>query len=58
MRRRTLCTAIRVALFTTMCLVFVFILVTVFGQFRFDSRVGYRAAVSYTHLTLPTKRIV
>jgi phospholipid/cholesterol/gamma-HCH transport system substrate-binding protein len=33
----------RVALFTGVCLVFVFALVTVFGQFRFDSRVGYRA---------------
>ncbi len=43
MRRRTISTAVRVALFTTMCLVFVFILVTVFGQFRFDSRVAYRA---------------
>ena len=43
MRRRTIGTAVRVALFTTMCLVFVFILVTVFGQFRFDSRVAYRA---------------
>ncbi len=35
--------AVRVALFTTMCLVFVFILVTVFGQFRFDTRVNYSA---------------
>ena len=43
MRRRTIGAAVRVALFTTMCLVFVFILVTVFGQFRFDSRVAYRA---------------
>ncbi len=32
-----------VVLFTVTCLVFIFILVTVFGQFRFDSRVGYRA---------------
>lgn len=32
-----------VALFTATCLVFIFVLVTVFGQFRFDSRVGYRA---------------
>jgi phospholipid/cholesterol/gamma-HCH transport system substrate-binding protein len=43
MRRRTLRNAVRVALFTTMCLVFMFVLVTVFGQFRFDSRVAYRA---------------
>lgn len=43
MRRRTLRNAVRVALFTAMCLVFVFVLVTVFGQFRFDSRVIYRA---------------
>lgn len=32
-----------VVLFTVTCLVFIFILVTVFGQFRFDSRAGYRA---------------
>jgi phospholipid/cholesterol/gamma-HCH transport system substrate-binding protein len=43
MRGRTLRTLTRVALFTGVCLVFVFALVTVFGQFRFDSRVGYRA---------------
>lgn len=43
MRRRTLRTATRVALFTAVCLVFVFALVTVFGQFRFDSRIGYSA---------------
>lgn len=43
MRARTLHNAVRVALFTTMCLVFLFALVTVFGQFRFDHRVGYRA---------------
>ena len=35
--------AVRVALFTAMCLVFMFALVTVFGQFRFDSRASYRA---------------
>jgi phospholipid/cholesterol/gamma-HCH transport system substrate-binding protein len=34
---------VRVVLFTTICLIFMFILVTVFGQFRFDSRVSYRA---------------
>ncbi len=43
MRRRTIRNAVRVALFTAMCLVFLFVLVTVFGQFRFDSRVHYRA---------------
>ena len=36
-------TPTRVALFTALCLLFVFALVTVFGQFRFDSRVGYSA---------------
>ena len=30
-------------LFTAMCLVFMFVLVTVFGQFRFDSRNTYSA---------------
>jgi phospholipid/cholesterol/gamma-HCH transport system substrate-binding protein len=35
--------AARVALFTAMCLVFMFVLVTVFGQFRFDSRISYSA---------------
>lgn len=43
MRRRTVRAAVRVALFTAMCLVFMFVLVTVFGQFRFDSRTSYRA---------------
>ncbi|WP_101951979.1 MCE family protein [Mycobacterium sp. 3519A] len=43
MRRRTLRTATRVALFTALCLVSTFVLVTVFGQFRFDSRVSYSA---------------
>jgi phospholipid/cholesterol/gamma-HCH transport system substrate-binding protein len=33
----------RVALFTVLCLVSTFVLVTVFGQFRFDSRVSYSA---------------
>jgi phospholipid/cholesterol/gamma-HCH transport system substrate-binding protein len=36
-------TITRVALFTAVCLVFVFALVTVFGQFRFDSRAGFSA---------------
>lgn len=43
MRSRTGRVATRVLLFTAMCLVFTFALVTVFGQFRFDSRVDYRA---------------
>jgi phospholipid/cholesterol/gamma-HCH transport system substrate-binding protein len=36
-------TITRVALFTGVCLIFVFALVTVFGQFRFDSRITYSA---------------
>jgi phospholipid/cholesterol/gamma-HCH transport system substrate-binding protein len=44
MRGRTRRAAVRVVLFTVMCLVFMFILVTVFGQFRFDSRATYSAA--------------
>ncbi len=36
-------TVVRVVLFTAVCLLFTFALVTVFGQFRFDSRVSYRA---------------
>jgi phospholipid/cholesterol/gamma-HCH transport system substrate-binding protein len=43
MRGRTVRVVTRVALFTAMCLVFMFILVTVFGQFRFDPRVSYSA---------------
>ena len=43
MRRHIGPIAVRVVLFTTICLIFMFILVTVFGQFRFDSRVSYRA---------------
>ena len=43
MRGRTVRAATRVALFTAMCLVFMFILVTVFGQFRFDQRASYSA---------------
>lgn len=42
-RRKMLRTALRVALFTAVCFVFMFGLLTVFGQFRFDSRVHYRA---------------
>jgi phospholipid/cholesterol/gamma-HCH transport system substrate-binding protein len=43
MRKRTRRALTRVALFTAVCLVFVFALVTVFGQFRFDSRATYNA---------------
>ena len=43
MKRRTAAAAVRVGVFTAVCLVFMFILVTVFGQFRFDPRVSYRA---------------
>jgi phospholipid/cholesterol/gamma-HCH transport system substrate-binding protein len=43
MRARTCRAVTRVALFTTMCLVFMFVLVTVFGQFRFDARTTYSA---------------
>jgi phospholipid/cholesterol/gamma-HCH transport system substrate-binding protein len=43
MRRRMFGTLARVTVFTAVCLVFVFALVTVFGQFRFDSRIGYSA---------------
>lgn len=44
MRRASIAgTVIRVALFTAMCLVFLFVLLTVFGQFRFDSRATFHA---------------
>lgn len=43
MRRATFRVATRVVLFTALSLVFTFILVTVFGQFRFDSRAPYSA---------------
>lgn len=43
MRGRTGRTAVRVAAFTAVCLVFMFALVTVFGQLRFDSRTTYTA---------------
>jgi phospholipid/cholesterol/gamma-HCH transport system substrate-binding protein len=43
MKRSMAGTVTRVALFVVVSLVFVFILTTVFGQFRFDSRVGYSA---------------
>jgi len=43
MRRRTVRAATRVAQFTVLCLVSMFALVTVFGQFRFESRASYSA---------------
>lgn len=44
MRRQSITgTVVRVALFTAMCLAFLFVLLTVFGQFRFDSRAGFHA---------------
>ena len=43
---RTVKIAIRVALFSVMCLISMFILITVFGQFRFDSRASYSAVFS------------
>jgi phospholipid/cholesterol/gamma-HCH transport system substrate-binding protein len=43
MRGRTARVVTRVVLFTALCLVSTFVLVTVFGQFRFDSRVSYSA---------------
>jgi phospholipid/cholesterol/gamma-HCH transport system substrate-binding protein len=43
MRGRTRRVVTRVALFTALCLVSTFVLVTVFGQFRFDSRTSYSA---------------
>ena len=43
MRGRTARIVTRVALFTILCLVSTFVLVTVFGQFRFDSRASYSA---------------
>ncbi|MGO4447123.1 MCE family protein [Mycobacterium sp. 2YAF39] len=39
-------TLTRVALFTAMCLAFMFVLVTVFGQFRFDASSTYSAVFS------------
>ena len=42
-RKGIIGTTVRVVLFTAICLVFMFALVTVFGQFRFDSRTNYSA---------------
>ncbi len=46
MRDRTARTLARVLLFSVACVVFTFALVTVFGQFRFDSRAQYHAVFS------------
>ena len=46
MRRGVARALIRVLLFTAVCLVFMFALVTVFGQFRFDATNSYRAVFS------------
>ena len=46
MKFNTLGTAIRVALFTLISLSFIFILVTVFGQFRFEARTPFTAVFS------------
>lgn len=46
MRGRTVRALTRVALFTVVCLAFTFVLVTVFGQFRFDQRASYSAVFS------------
>lgn len=43
MREGTIRAIARVVAFTALCLAFMFILVTVFGQFRFESTVAYRA---------------
>ncbi len=43
MRRKLSGTITRVALFTTVCLVFTITLIAVFGQLRFEDRTGYQA---------------
>ncbi|MDA2890158.1 MCE family protein [Mycolicibacterium sp. BiH015] len=43
MRGRSRKVAVLVAVFTSVCLIFMFTLVTVFGQFRFDSTSAYSA---------------
>jgi phospholipid/cholesterol/gamma-HCH transport system substrate-binding protein len=43
MKRQLVRVAVRVALFSVVCLAFVFVLVTVFGQFRFESRDHFKA---------------
>jgi phospholipid/cholesterol/gamma-HCH transport system substrate-binding protein len=42
-KRQLVRVATRVTLFSVLCLTFVFILVTVFGQFRFESRANFMA---------------
>ncbi|HTY29216.1 MAG TPA: MCE family protein [Mycobacterium sp.] len=46
MRSRTIRAVTRVALFSVTCLIFMFVLITVFGQFRFDSRASYSGVFS------------
>ncbi len=46
MRRKLSGIIARVALFTAVCLVFTFALITVFGQLRFEDRTGYHAVFS------------
>lgn len=46
MRGRTARTLVRVVAFITVCFIFMFALVTVFGQFRFDTRATYTALFS------------
>lgn len=43
MRRKLSSIILRVAIFTTVCLLFTFALIAVFGQLRFEDRTGYRA---------------
>ena len=46
MRARLPRVVAKVAAFTAVCLVFMFALITVFGNFRFDSRTTYQAVFS------------
>ncbi len=43
MRRKISSIILRVGIFTTVCLLFTFALIAVFGQLRFEDRTGYRA---------------
>lgn len=43
MRRKLSSIILRVGIFTTVCLLFTFALIAVFGQLRFEDRTGYRA---------------
>lgn len=43
MRRKLSSIVLRVGIFTTVCLLFTFALVAVFGQLRFEDRTGYQA---------------